>query len=225
MAFKSMKEYNDNRYSGLFRLVNDGDSARVVFLYRSQEDVLVASAHYIKSTDYTGYVHCCGRGCSACEKGIRVQDKLFIPLWNEDQQEIQFWDRNTRFESQLVADVFSRSPNPSEYIFKITRHGAAGDINTKYSIKAVAQNKIGYEGILKNCGETFPDAYSKICREYSSVELSDVLSSSDNNKGFNPADLPEYQITPRGVEKTSSSIESFDIPDTADDVDEDDVEF
>ena len=63
MAFKSVEQFNDDRYHGLFRLVNDGDHADVIFLYQSIKDMLVAQAHYIKSADYSGYVHCCEQGC------------------------------------------------------------------------------------------------------------------------------------------------------------------
>jgi len=107
MAFKTVKTYNEEKFGGLFLLRNDGDFADVVFLYQSIDDVLVADTHYIKSSEYTGYVHCCGSGCPACAKGIRVQTKLFIPLYNIQDHEIQFWDRTMRFEPQLNQDVFS----------------------------------------------------------------------------------------------------------------------
>lgn len=61
MGFKSVKSYNDARYGGMFLLKNDGDYADVIFMYQDIEDVLVADTHYIKSPDYSGYVHCCGK--------------------------------------------------------------------------------------------------------------------------------------------------------------------
>ena len=69
MAFKTAREYNEDRFGGLFLLRNDGDYADVIFLYRSLDDVLIADTHYIKSADYSGYVHCCGRGCPAGHTG------------------------------------------------------------------------------------------------------------------------------------------------------------
>ena len=105
MAFKKMTDYNEERYGGKFILRNDGDFADVIFLYKSISDVLVADAHYIKSEKYNGYVHCCGVGCPACAKEIRVQNKLFIPLYNIQSREIEFWDRTVRFERQLISDT------------------------------------------------------------------------------------------------------------------------
>lgn len=209
MAFKSVNEFNDDRYHGLFRLVNDGDYADVIFLYRSIKDMLVAQAHYIKSAEYTGYVHCCEKGCPACSKGIRVQTKLFIPVYNigadEGRGEIQFWDRTMKFEPQMEQDVFNRYPDPSDFVFRIKRHGAAGDINTTYSIEAVGRNVVAsYDNILARFNTKMPDCYSQVIREVTSAELADMLQNSGNDSASN---MPEYTPIPRAGYQSS-------IPDT-----------
>mgnify|MGYP007065811507 CR=1 FL=1 len=106
MAFKSMKTYNDERYHGFFLLRNDGDFADVIFLYQNIEDVLVADVHYIKSAKKSGYVHCCGEGCPACAKGIRVQTKLFIPVYNSEMCIRDRYLRTIRIQVSLYS-VFS----------------------------------------------------------------------------------------------------------------------
>ena len=195
MAFKSVEQFNDDRYHGVFRLINDGDHADVIFLYQSMKDMLVAQAHYIKSSEYSGYVHCCEQGCPACSKGIRVQTKLFIPVYNIDADEIQFWDRTMKFEPQLEKDVFNRFPNPSEFVFTITRHGVPNDINTTYSIEARFKNTIGsYDSILSKFNTKMPDAYSAIIKDMSSAELSTLLQNSGNDSA---SGLPEYTPIPR----------------------------
>ena len=197
MAFKSLKDYNENKYKNMFILKNDGDSADVIFLYRSSNDVLVADAHYIKSADYTGYVQCCGRGCPACGKGIRTQTKLFIPLYNCITNQIEFWDRTMRFENQLQQDVFDKYPDPSAYVFKIIRHGVSGDVNTKYEIVAIARNSaMPYDQILAEHHTAFPERYNMICKDVSIAELSSMLSSSGENSA---GDIPEYQPIPRAT--------------------------
>lgn len=202
MAFKSVKEYNDAKYNGKFILKNDGDSADVIFLYRSLNDVLVADTHYIKSADYSGYVHCCGRGCPACGKNIRVQSKLFIPVYNLTDNEIQFWDRSIRFETQLSAQVFDKFPNPSEFVFKITRKGVANDINTTYDITVIGKNsQESYEQILNRFGIKMPDYYETICKAYEAPELAALMSSNDS--GSSTTDLPDYSVTPRNVSSGS----------------------
>lgn len=197
MAFKSVKSYNEERFGGFFLLRNDEDYADVVFLYQDSDDVLVADAHYIKSADYTGYVHCCGRGCPACAKGIRTQTKLFIPVYNIAANEIQYFDRSMKFEPQLQQDVFSKYPNPSEYVFRITRHGAAGSIDTKYQIVAIGKNTFKPFGqILAEQHASMPEHYNTVCKEVSEVELRSMLNSGDGANGsYSPSE--PYAATPR----------------------------
>lgn len=206
MGFKSAIEYNEERYGNLFTLPNDNDYADVVFLYQNIKDVLVADVHYIKSADYSGYVHCCGKGCPACGKGIRVQNKLFIPLYNINNQKIEFFDRSTRFESQLMNDVFSRYPNPSEFVFRITRHGEAGSPDTRYEIKAVAKNStMPYAKILADFNTSLPKHYEVICKDLTSSELSDLL-----NVSAGPAPTNEYNYIP--TPRATGPVVPEDIP-------------
>ena len=222
--FKTAKDYNEERFGGFFLLRNDGDFADVIFLYQSWDDVLIADTHYVKSADYSGYVHCCGRGCPACAKGIRVQAKLFIPLYNITESQIQFWDRSTRFENQLSTDVFKNFPNPSEYVFRITRKGAAGDVNTVYEIRAIGKNtSFSYDEILKANKTSLPEHYSTVCKEYSASELASLLSSeveAPTESSTAPA-MPSYQISPRvQVNQTVLSVETVEetaLPASSDD--------
>lgn len=232
MAFKSVEEFNDSRYHGMFRLINDKDSADVIFLYRSKRDELVADAHYIKSANYSGYVHCCGKGCPACAKGIKVQSKLFVPLYNIKQNDviqerIEFWDRSINFDKQLEQDVFSKFADPSEYVFRITRNGMAGDKDTRYSIQATNRNAFApYDAILAKFNAKMPDYYSEIIKEFSISELADMLQ----NTGDAATDLPEYTPIPRAgyqssIPNTYVNISSDNEPApvvAADDADSDD---
>lgn len=204
MAFKSVKQYNEEKYGGKFILQNDQDSADVIFLYQSVNDMLVADVHYIKSPGYNGYVHCNGRGCPACGKGIRVQTKLFIPLYNITAGEIQFWDRTTKFEPQFYSDVFSKFPNPSEYVFKVTRNGASGDINTRYAIQVLASNNVkSYADILLENKINFPEYYENICKNADAAILSTWLNASQNSSS---GDIPEYVPMPRVTPSNTSSV-------------------
>lgn len=215
MAFKTVKSYNEERFGGLFLLRNDSESADVIFMYQSEDDVLVADTHYIKSADYSGYVHCCGAGCPACAKGIRVQTKLFIPVYNITQGELQFWDRSMRFENQLASDVFSKFPNPSEFVFRITRHGAAGSIETTYSITAVGKNNFKtYQEILASNNCTSPEYYEKICKDVSISELAKMIDSGSASS-TSESDMPTYQATPRVAYTPSVGAQNVPSPATA----------
>ena len=206
--FKSVKTYNEEKFGGLFLLRNDGDYADVIFLYPSIDDVLVAETHYIKSADYSGYVHCCGKGCPACAKGIRVQTKLFIPLYNLTTNQVEFWDRSIRFEPQLSQDV-----------------------NTIYHITAVGKNSIfPYEDILKANNIVFPAYYENICREMSIKQLADTLTASvgsaDTTSYDTTSTMPNYQVTPRTATPGPSNIAPPSIDDVEPDtLDGDDINF
>ena len=212
MAFKTVDQFNKERgYDNYFSLRNDGDSAEVVILYRNSSDVLVCDAHYIKSNDYTGYVHCCGRGCPACGKGIPVRNKLFIPLYNLSTGKLEFWDRSMFFENQLNQEVFNRYPNPSEYVFRITRRGQARDVNTTYSIQATSRNtQFAYDVIMAKFNTRSPDMYDAIIREFPAGDLNLMLNAptsgsvSTGSSYVNPDDLPPYQVTPRAAYNSSA---------------------
>ena len=216
MAFKSVDQFNEERYHNSFRLMDDGETADVIFLYRSKSDMLHADVHYIKSNDYTGYVHCLGKGCPVCalkrsdgSQLIRVQEKLFIPLYNISKDRIEFWDRNWNngFITQLDRDIFNIYSNPSEYVFRITRRGAFNDKNTRYTFSAVGKNLVlSYEQILAKFNATMPEYYDNVVREFSVAELTEMLQSTQTSTPA-PVDMPAYVPVPRSGYQSS-------IPDT-----------
>ena len=220
MAFKSIEEYNKEQYGGLFRLPNDQDYADVIFLYRQKSDALVADTHYIKTADYSGYVHCTGRGCPACAKGIRKQTKIFVPLYNITEGELQFWDRTPVFEPQLHSDVFAHFPNPSEYVFRITRHGAARDVNTRYQIVATSNNTFkSFDQILAENNTSFPEFYEQICRDVDAATMSTWLSTSGAAAGgFSNDAMPDYTPTPRATPAAIAPSAPIAPPPSLDDV-------
>ena len=195
MGFKTVTQFNKERYDGFFLLKNDGDFKDVILLYRNVDDVLIADTHYIKSPEYSGYCHCLGRGCPACAKDIRVQPKLFIPLYDIESDQILFWDRGARFENTIVP-IFEQYPNPSEYVFRITRNGEAGSVDTKYSIVAKYKNTYkSYATILSEAGVTLPEYYNTVCKELSDWAMHSMLNSGKENSTENS--LEDYQAIPR----------------------------
>jgi len=209
MAFRSVEEYNAEFYRNLFKLNDDGEHADVIFLYHAKKDMLQADVHYIKSNKYTGYVHCCGAGCPACQKKIRVQSKLFIPVYNiyKDGGVIEFWDRNYNkgFELQLDREVFAVSPDPSECVFTITRKGGYKDQNTRYNFVAAGRNNFAtYEQILAKFNAKMPDYYENIVKPVSIAELAEMIQADSTTTS---AVTQEYVPIPRAGYQSS-------IPDT-----------
>lgn len=216
MAFKKMTEYNEQRYGNSFRLVNDQDYADVIFLYRRTSDVLLADTHYIKSAEYSGYVQCLEEDCPACEKGIRVQTNLFIPmlvLSHSDPDfkgpKIQFWNRSTKFQAQLMNDVFKNYPDPSGFVFRITRYGIPNDRGTRYSINVLEENHVGsYNEIMANYKISLPKSYEIICKDYSATELRRLLLQNNQNT----TQRPTYGATPRTAPQANAVPPESNIP-------------
>ena len=210
MAFKSVEQFNEERYHNLFRLMDDGETADVIFLYKTRSDMLHADVHYIKSNEYTGYTHCLGMGCPVCAlkrsdgtQLIRVQEKLFIPLYNISKDRIEFWDRNWNngFIAQLDREVFNIYANPSDYVFRITRRGAFNDQNTRYTFSAVGRNSVlSYDQILAKFNATMPKYYDNVVREFPASKLAEMLQSTSTSA---PADMPAYVPTPRAGYQSS----------------------
>lgn len=210
MAFQSMIHYNEANFGNRFRLANDGDAEDVIFLYQKIEDVLIGDVHYLKYPEYSGYVHCIGANCPACKAKVRLQRKLFIPVYVISQNKVVFWDRNTTFENQLQRDIFSRHSDPSKVVFRITRKGGYKDINTTYSITAIGTNNVmSYEDICKKFNITMPAYYEDICADKSYAELESIIGGSSNNSNVPDSSLdyslPEYQVSPRGTLNDSDS--------------------
>lgn len=214
MAFKSVEQFNDDRYHNMFRVANDGETADVVFLYQSKADMLVADVHYIKSSEYSGYVHCSGAGCPACSRGIKIQTKLFIPVYNINKDAIEFWDRTMTFEPQMQKDVFDKFPNPSEYVFRITRHGVYRDVNTYYEITAVGRNsQMPYDKILAKFNAKMPDYYENIVKSVSVPDLTRMLmvqTANNVSQDYVPVPRAGYQSSIPNTFVNAS--EAVDVP-------------
>lgn len=217
---KTISQYNEERYANTFQLKNDHDQADVIILYESVDDVVVHDAHYIVSDDFNGYVECLGKqnGCPAChygDRGIRIQSKMFIPVYNVETGELLFWDRNVRFyNAQFESDVFRKYPNPSEYVWRITRHGETGSYDTRYSIVAVGRTPEGYsyDKILEENGLTKENLFERICKTWSVADYEKRLVETGGDSNIDSDSLPEFKISPR----VTSSSDSPELPDFAD---------
>ena len=237
--FKTMDQFSSDKYANKFVLRNDGDTMNVIFLYRGRQDILIADAHYIKSADYSGYVHCLHTGCPACQRNIRSQTKLFVPIYSVDTGQILFWERDTKyFLEQFEREVLSRYANPSEYVFSIARIGAYGDRNTRYTITAIGKNSVlHYDKILSDAGISFPEYYSGIIKEMDRSQLALALSPAQNaaaSGGYGSfSQLPEFTpqprvtITPAETPAAPAAVNLDDLPgeDTFEDLPEGDPAF
>jgi hypothetical protein len=108
-----------------------------------------------------------------------------------------FWDRGVAFEKQLNRDVFKKCDNPSNFVFRVTREGVAGDINTTYKIDLYSKSPMTYQEILEKFNIKLPDAYENICKDLSAEELQELFANTTSSSIED--DLPDYSVTPRAT--------------------------
>lgn len=139
-------EQADKYYSGgsseWFQLKNDGDVARVQFMFDSIEDIPTFSTHRIKLGDKERQVDCLRMPgdpidkCPLCEAGIPAKAARFVVMYQLDDNKVKIWERGRQFISKLQGLINRYSPL-SAHVFEIERHGRAGDQSTKYEIYPV----------------------------------------------------------------------------------------
>lgn len=139
---QDVDKYGNGGGAGYFSLKNDKDTAKVRFLYSGIDDVVGYSVHQVQVGDSTRYVNCLRNyndpidACPLCKDHQFTSAKMFIPVYNIDEDKVQIWERGKRFFSQissLCARYAGRNPLCAQ-VFEIERNGAKGDTNTTYGI-------------------------------------------------------------------------------------------
>lgn len=140
-SYTDADNYSTTGKSSFFTLKDDGDTARVRFMYAGVNDISGESVHEITLNDKKRYVACPREysdpidACPFCSnpKTSKLFSKVFVPLFNEDTGEAQVWERGPKFFGQL-ADIVSHYENPVSQVFEIKRHGKPRDTQTNYTI-------------------------------------------------------------------------------------------
>lgn len=138
---KTIDNYGGKGGTGYFSLKNDGDVARVRFLYNDADDVIGYAVHEVEIDGKKRYVNCNREynepidNCPFCKAGRFQVAKLFIPVYNVDDDKIQVWERGRKFFSKIsgICSRYEKNPIVSQ-IFEIERNGKAGDTQTTYEI-------------------------------------------------------------------------------------------
>lgn len=136
------EHYGGTGGAGYFSLKNDKDVAQVRLLYDSYDDVEGYSVHEVEIDGRNRYVNCLRDynspidDCPFCAAKMPVRAKLFVPLYNIDEDKVQIWDRGKKF-FQKLSSLSARYPDISSHIFEIERNGKAGSTQTTYEIYEV----------------------------------------------------------------------------------------
>lgn len=145
-------KYGGQGGAGYFSLKNDKDVARVRFMYNDIEDVTGYAVHQVEIDGKKRWVNCLREynqpidTCPFCREKKFTSAKLFVPLYNVDEEKCQIWERGKKFISK-ISSICARYPNVVSHIFEIERNGKKGDQTTTYEIYEVDKDDTTLEDL------------------------------------------------------------------------------
>lgn len=172
--------YGGQGGGGFFSLKNDGDVARVRFMYNSIDDVEGMSVHQVEIDGKKRYVDCLREynepvsKCPFCAKGMRTQAKLFIPVYDVDDDKVKIWERGKKWFSK-ISGLCSRYPKLVEKEFEIERHGKPNSTDTTYEVFPVDDgDKLSMEDLPE-----IPEDFEKFVLKKSADDMEYFLSEGE----------------------------------------------
>ena len=137
--------------SEFFTLADDGDVARVRFLYDDPEggDMDYYLVHEVEIDGRKRYVSCNGiddeghyhkDDCPLCQAKVPTKEKLFLQLYDEEAGTIKVWERGKNFVGKIVT-FLNRFGSLVSRPIEIERRGKKGDMKTTYELFALDSDK------------------------------------------------------------------------------------
>lgn len=144
--------YGGQGGTGFFSLKNDKDVALVRFMYNSVDDVEGYAVHQVEIDGKKRYVNCLREynqpkdACPFCRANMFTTAKLFIPVYNIDEDKVQMWERGKKFISK-ISSICARYPDVVSHKFEIERNGKKGETTTTYEIYEVGKDETTLEDL------------------------------------------------------------------------------
>lgn len=134
--------YGGQGGNGFFSIQKNKGTKQIRFMYNGIDDVEGMSVHKVKVGDKDRYVNCIRNyndpvdACPFCRQHKPVQARLFIPVYNIEQNQAQIWDRGKTMFSKMssICERYSKKAPLVSTIFEIERNGEPGDMKTNYEV-------------------------------------------------------------------------------------------
>lgn len=204
--------YGGQGGSGFFGLANDKETKQVRFMYNRVEDIEGMSTHKVQVGDKERYVNCLRSynepldNCPFCRenketKKYPVQARLFIPVYNLEEDAVQIWDRGkTMFQKMTsLCSRYATKHDLVSNIFEIERNGKPKDTNTTYEIYFVDEDETKLEDLPE-----VPEILGGIVLDKTADDMEYYLETGE----FPPTDDEEEQPVRRRESSRASSRES-----------------
>ena len=149
---ETAEHYGGQGGAGYFSLKNDKDVAKVRFMYNSIDDVEGYAVHQVEIDGKKRWVNCLREYtqpkdvCPFCRANKYTSAKLFVPIYNMDEDKVQVWERGRKFLSK-ISSICARYPNVVSHIFEIERNGKKGETTTTYEIYEVDKDDTTLEDL------------------------------------------------------------------------------
>lgn len=176
-----VEHYGGSGGGGFFSLKNDKDTAQVRFLYNGIDDVEGYAVHEVKVDGKKRWVNCLRDydqpkdTCPFCAAGRFQVAKLFIPLYNIDEDKPQIWERGKKM-FQKISSICSRYSKGglASHVFEIERNGKAGDQETTYEIYEVDSDDTTLEDLPEQ-----PEVLGGVVMDKSADEMEYYLKNGE----------------------------------------------
>jgi hypothetical protein len=205
--------YGSSGGSSFFQLKDDGDIARVRFMYNNAEDISGYAVHEVTIDGKRRYVNCLRAynepksKCPFCEHNSPQKAKLYVPLYDIDEGEVKIWERGKNFLAKLsaICTRYSSADTPLvAHTFEIERHGKKGDTQTTYDAFETGQDNTTLEDlpeIPEVLGQVILDKTADEMRAY--LETGYFPNDGAPTGRSNSADAPVTRRTPATSRRSS----------------------
>lgn len=129
----ALKKYGSGAIPFFDALKDDGDIARVRFLYTNPESLDLELIHEVEDEGKKKRIVCLEADCPLCENLGRPRIKAFIFLYNYTSGQVEVWDRGPTIINDLIGYI-ERKGDLNNRDYEIKRHGKKGDSKTRYQL-------------------------------------------------------------------------------------------
>lgn len=196
LNYTQIENYGNNNKSSFFGLRDDGDVARVRFMYSGIEDVEGLAVHEVEVDGKRRYVNCLRDyndpidSCPFCKSNKFQLAKLYIPLYDVTTGEVKVWERGKKFFSQ-ISKLCSRYPNLCSYVFEIERCGKKGDTSTTYMF-----HEIQHDNTTLNDLPSVPNVVGTYVLDKTVEEMQTYLTTGSFDGASRSSEMPIRRRTP-----------------------------
>lgn len=202
---KDIDNYGGGNGGSFLSLKNDKDTANVRFMLEDKKDLnnftYVVHNCEIPDAKFGVDVNCLRSysdpldKCPLCRAGMKTSIKVFVPIYNEDEEKVQIWTRGRTIISKLEG-LMSRYKDFVGHIFEIERNGKAKSTKTTYEIYEQDED----DTTLDDLGD-LPEIEGNVVHNYTADDMEYYLEEGE----FPPEDDDEDEEEEEPVRRRRSS--------------------